>query len=188
MFLKSLYCFKFQTDAMASVIFLRHTLFYFRGGLTSKRLTNHSSRKTAVTQLINTGFQPTKVMQLTGHKNVQSISSYSTLPMDKQKMSNTLSNIVSPARQMNAPSTSSASIQELGASLTDDTDLNEVMQAISSAENPPAENQPVDLPIHVTNQRFNLMSNEKWKTNPLCMLHSATTYGNISINFYAQQK
>ena len=128
-----------------------------------------------------------------GHKNVQSINNYSTLPMDKQKtMSNALSNMVSPARQMDAPSTSSASIQELGASLTDDTDLNEVMQAISSAENPPAENQPqysaVDLPIHVINQGFNLMSSKTWKTNPLSMFHSATINGNITMNFYAQQK
>ena len=116
-------------------------------------------------------------MQLTGHKNVQSINNYSTIPMDKQKtMSNTLSNIVSPVRQMDAPSTSSASIQELGASLTDDTDLNEsckpsaVQKILLQKINP-------SIQILVTYQGFNLLSSEAWKTNPLSMFHSATIMG-----------
>lgn len=42
-------------------------------------------RKTTVTNLLEAGFQPTEVMQITGHKNVQSINNYSHLPIKKQK-------------------------------------------------------------------------------------------------------
>ena len=40
---------------------------------------NHSGRKTIIQTLINNDVQPTDIMQLSGHKNNQSITSFSTV-------------------------------------------------------------------------------------------------------------
>ena len=37
---------------------------------------NHSGRKTMIQTLVNNDVPPTDIMQLSGHKNVQSITSY----------------------------------------------------------------------------------------------------------------
>lgn len=54
-------------------------------GINDRRRTNHSVRKTTMTNLLKAGFQPTEVMQITGHNNVQSINNYRHLPIKKQK-------------------------------------------------------------------------------------------------------
>ena len=41
-----------------------------------KRVTNHSMRKTTVTTLSRAGVPPQKIMKITGHKNIQSITHY----------------------------------------------------------------------------------------------------------------
>ena len=41
-----------------------------------KRVTNHSMRKTCVTTLFRAGVPPQKIMKITGHKNIQSITHY----------------------------------------------------------------------------------------------------------------
>ena len=46
---------------------------------TGKRLTNHSARKHLVQKLTNSNVPPTHIMQITGHKNVQSVNNYSTI-------------------------------------------------------------------------------------------------------------
>ena len=43
-------------------------------GLTNKRLTNHSVRKTCVTTLSKAGVAPNKIIQVTGHKSLASIA------------------------------------------------------------------------------------------------------------------
>ena len=45
---------------------------------------NHSGRKTMIQTLVNNDVPPTDVMQLSGHKNVQSITSYSTVSQKQQ--------------------------------------------------------------------------------------------------------
>ena len=66
-----------------------------QAGLSEAR-TNHSGRKTAIQTLLHAGIPPTDVMQLTGHKNVQSLNSYSKLSNDQQhSISNLLSNSLS---------------------------------------------------------------------------------------------
>jgi len=58
------------------------------------RKTNHSVRKTTVTALVDDNMPDTRIMQLSGHKNVQSNNSYSTASINQQKeMSNILSKI-----------------------------------------------------------------------------------------------
>ncbi|CAG2204141.1 unnamed protein product [Mytilus edulis] len=59
----------------------------------NKRLTNHSARKYLVQKLKDNNVQDTDIMQISGHKNVQSIRNYSALNEDKHKqISNVLSN------------------------------------------------------------------------------------------------
>ena len=53
-------------------------------GLENKRLTNHSARKHLVQKLNDNEIPPTQIMQITGHRNVNSVNNYSSLS-DKQK-------------------------------------------------------------------------------------------------------
>jgi len=55
-----------------------------RLGLENKRLTNHSACKHLVQKLNDNEIPPTQIMQVTGHRNVNSVNNYSSLP-DKQK-------------------------------------------------------------------------------------------------------
>ena len=50
--------------------------------------TNHSDRKTLVQKLQDSGVPPTQIVQITGHKNLQSVNNYSSLR--EQQMENIL--------------------------------------------------------------------------------------------------
>ena len=54
-------------------------------GIKEKKITNHSVRKTAVKRLLDNGCPPTYVAQLTGHKQVSSLASYTETCTDVQK-------------------------------------------------------------------------------------------------------
>ena len=57
---------------------------------------NHSGRKTMIQTLVNNDVLPTDIMQPSGHKNVQSITSYSTVSQKQQlNMSHTLTRLIS---------------------------------------------------------------------------------------------
>ena len=57
---------------------------------------NHSGRKTMIQTLVNNDVPPTDIMQLSGHKNVQSITNYSTVSQKQQlNMSHTLTGLSS---------------------------------------------------------------------------------------------
>ena len=58
-----------------------------RLGLENKRLTNHSARKHLVQKLNDNEIPPIQIMQITGHRNVNSVNNYSSLS-DKQKEKN----------------------------------------------------------------------------------------------------
>jgi hypothetical protein len=62
-----------------------------RAGIHEKK-TNHSGRKTAIQTLLHAAVPPTAVMQLSGHKNVQSLNSYAHLSHEQQR---TMSQILS---------------------------------------------------------------------------------------------
>ncbi len=65
-----------------------------------KRITNHSARKTLVQKLQDNNIPPTQIVQITGHKNLQSVNSYSSLREQQQDISSILSSVpnVSNAR------------------------------------------------------------------------------------------
>lgn len=50
-----------------------------------RRLTNHSARKHLVQKLSNAGVHPNQIMQVTGHRNVNSINNYSALSLQQQR-------------------------------------------------------------------------------------------------------
>ena len=50
-----------------------------------RRLTNHSARKRMMQKLNDNNVPLTHIMQLSGHRNLQSVNSYSTLSKEQQK-------------------------------------------------------------------------------------------------------
>ena len=58
--------------------------------------TNHSGRKTLVQKLQDSGVSPNQIIQITGHKNVQSVNNYSSL---REKQMESISRILSFPRQ-----------------------------------------------------------------------------------------
>ncbi|CAC5385834.1 unnamed protein product [Mytilus coruscus] len=52
---------------------------------TSKKLTNHSGRKIAITRLLDEGMPVTVVQQHTGHKSLESINNYAKNSIETQK-------------------------------------------------------------------------------------------------------
>ena len=62
-------------------------------GITDKKVTNYSVRKTMIQRLMDAKFTPNEVAQLSGHKNLKSLDSYMTASDETQKqMSLSLSN------------------------------------------------------------------------------------------------
>ena len=61
-------------------------------GNRSAKIANHSVRKTSISRLLDAGVPENFVMQLSGHKNIQSLSSYKSASLQHQRsMSDTLS-------------------------------------------------------------------------------------------------
>ena len=57
-------------------------------------ISNHSGRKTMMQTLTNNDVPPTDIVQLSGHKNLQSVTNYSTVSQNQQmKMSRALANL-----------------------------------------------------------------------------------------------
>ena len=56
-----------------------------KANINNERLTNHSARKHMIQKLNDSEIPPTHIMQLSGHKNVQSITNYSSLNLNQQK-------------------------------------------------------------------------------------------------------
>ena len=63
-----------------------------KAGLDCQRHTNHSARKRMIQKLNDNDVPPTHIMQLSGHKNIQSINNYSHVSEQQQK---TMSRILS---------------------------------------------------------------------------------------------
>ena len=55
-----------------------------KANINNERLTNYSARKHTIQQLNDNEIPPTRVMPLSGHKNVQSIANYGSLNLKQQ--------------------------------------------------------------------------------------------------------
>jgi hypothetical protein len=81
----------------------------------NKRITSHSARKYLVQKLRENEVQSTDIMQISGHKNINSVNSYSSISENKQRE---ISNILSNTRSESLPSSTncvvpaSSSIQQ----------------------------------------------------------------------------
>lgn len=89
----------------------------------NKRLTNHSARKYLVQKLKDSNVQDTDIMQISGHKNVQSVKNYSSISEGKHKqISNVLSNTSVDSRAP-VPVTSSSNLPLRSLPATTDSDI-----------------------------------------------------------------
>ena len=68
-----------------------------KSGLDNSHLTNHSARKRMIQTLNDKDIPPSHIMQLSGHKNVQSINNYSHVSQEQQKI---MSGILSGSNSM----------------------------------------------------------------------------------------
>ena len=68
------------------------------------KISNHSARKTTVTNLLNNNINPLHVQQITGHKKLESLNQYNTAPINIQKQ---ISNVLSSCYESSSSSSSS---------------------------------------------------------------------------------
>ena len=72
-----------------------------KAGLNAENLTNHSRRKRMIQKLNDQEVPPTHIMQISGHKNVQSLNNYSSFSEKQQRsISNIFSSITSTRRTL----------------------------------------------------------------------------------------
>ena len=83
------------------------------------RLTNHSNRKTTIENLLKNKVERSDIAQLTGHRNLKSIDSYVSVPLETQKeMSSITSKHCSSAESMSESSGSSSCIMQVAETST----------------------------------------------------------------------
>ena len=138
------------------------------GGLPERR-TNHSARKTAIKTLLHANVPPTEVMQLSGHRNVQSLNSYSEVSTrQQQQMSSILSSLSD--NHPTVPSTSvgitdyshPASISDAVAvfDLVDGIDWDDML-AMETTDIPPSTSKSILQPIpQPTGNQFHFLNGE----------------------------
>ena len=72
-----------------------------KAGLNDENLTNHNGRKQMIQKLNDQEVPPTHIMQISGHKNVQSLNNYSSLSeKQQQSISNILNTTTSTRRTL----------------------------------------------------------------------------------------
>ncbi|KAL9988017.1 hypothetical protein ACROYT_G002414 [Oculina patagonica] len=98
-----------------------------------KKLTNHSVRKTSIGRLLDGNFPENYVMQLSGHKNIQSLSSYKSASLGHQRqMSDTLSGRKEPENA--STSDINSSIQDSATSVSCSSSSN-ALEAVFAGAN-----------------------------------------------------
>jgi len=180
-------------------------------GIDTAHKTNHSARKTTVTTLLHANIPPTDVMQLTGHKNVQSLNCYSHMSNDQQHcVSNILSsrtsfasrplrndlqlrtspdehdNISVPNQVMSqrSPTPSELSIDDsiIQQLLNDDFQIDDSSTTTVSVPAPESSTNALSLKIG------NSINQMVPKPHPSSFVFNGSISGNVSINFYNSRK
>ena len=127
-------------------------------------LKNHSGRKTMIQTLANNDIQATDIMQLSGHKNLQSVTNYSVVSEKQQaKMSRTLSELATGK-------TNSSQDKELGNELhsasSDFQDYKHNQQAMSLFSGAVIHGGQFSISINSLNQSPKLAIQEAKKESP----------------------
>ena len=119
----------------------------------AENLTNHSARKRMIQKLNDQEVPPTHIMQISGHKNVQSLNNYSSL---SEKQQRDISNILS------ASTSGSLAIQQ-----TEEVSL--------SSRNQQSQQQPFSLfqGAKIQGGTFNIAINSLSQQSPDLSLHCA---------------
>ncbi|XP_063441624.1 uncharacterized protein KIAA1958-like [Mytilus trossulus] len=159
-----------------------------KAGLTGRKV-NHSARKTTVTSLLHSNVEATQIMQLTGHRNVQSINQYSSSSLEQQeKMSNILSDISSgnrgsiankPGNVSDQPSTSTHNIEHLTDDDLTNVDVDAMVACIESYEENSATMATSNSAQPTVIDLAPIMPNSR-----VCVLPYSKISGNVTINFY----
>lgn len=109
----------------------------------SSRLTNHSIRKSTVTTLSKAGVPPQKIMKITGHKNIQSITHYDAeLSIGEHRQ---ISNILQSGQNLAAPSRTAQSSQQIAPSATVSVPSNMDIEPLRAIENVPSTSSAPDF-------------------------------------------
>jgi hypothetical protein len=156
-----------------------------QGGLSSVNKSNHSGRKTAIQTLLHADVSPTDVIQLSGHKNVQSLNSYSHLSTNQQQ---NVSKIIS--EKICVPSTNNLS-NALPIVINNSND-NEVIDDATMNEMLCERSPENDYRLNVTETIRNVSSGDSVchshvssstkVTSPKISMLNGTINGNITIN------
>ena len=150
------------------------------------RHVNHSGRKTAVTKLVENKIPANEIMQLTGHKNIQSINNYSSINVERQQeMSNILASVSAKSHSTAtmAMDTSTVTDNEL---LLASQELESALEDISSYERAKECNSnAVDLPLRaMPTKNLKLSTNTFEKhLSPQSIFSGCTFNAPITINF-----
>ena len=88
--------------------------------LSTKKLTNHSARKYLVQTLSEQNVPPTQIMQISGHKNIQSINNYSHISDEQHK------SISKTINGLNGSVSSAASVQNVSLTSHQANSLNSI--------------------------------------------------------------
>ena len=126
-----------------------------KAGLNVENLTNHNARKRMIQKLNDQEVPPTHIMQISGHKNVQSINNYSSI---SEKQQHNISNILSASTSASG----SLAIQE-----TEEVSL--------SSGNQQSPQQALSLfpGANIQGGTFNIFINTVSQQSPNLSLHSA---------------
>ena len=126
-----------------------------KAGLNAENLTNHSARKRMIQELNDQEVPLTHIMQISGHKNVQSINNYSSI---SEKQQRNISNILSASTLASG----SLAIQE-----TEEVSL--------SSGNQQSPQQALSLfpGANIQGGTFNISINTVSQQSPNLSLHSA---------------
>ncbi|CAC5388409.1 unnamed protein product [Mytilus coruscus] len=151
------------------------------------RKTNHSVRKTTFTALAHEKIPPAQIMQISGHKNVQSINEYCSASLNQQQeMSHILSNVgsggISKHLEQKKETDQNNNINDMTSddddqllSASQEAELGLVLKDITNYESNDAK-KTTELPEIV---------HENYKDKTIQMFSGAHITGNITINFPA---
>ena len=160
-----------------------------KAGLEGRKV-NHSARKTTVTSLLHSDVQPTTIMQLTGHRNLQSVNDYSAASLKQQKeMSFILSDISSGTKNIvsTAESISTAESYEFdnaGDSELASVDFENIAREIEIYENSDNSNKQVMNISNHSNKENSLPECTSLPCLPKYSLMPNANISNVTINIY----
>ena len=123
-----------------------------KAGLNAENLTNHSARKRMIQKLNHHEVPRTHIMQISGHKNVQSLNNYSSL---SEKQQRDISNIMSASTSASG----SLAIQET--------------EEVSLLQQSPQQALSLFQVANIQGGKLNISINSVSQQSPNLSLHSA---------------